>query len=84
MSAAPIVITSCGSFVASFEWKSTPSDETPASTKLQVPLPVIRVVTSYSTQVPVEIPALSSVPAPARVGRFAQVIPVSVEFVGLV
>ena len=71
------VITSCGGLLPSREENSTLSLLSPSSTKLYVPLPVNKDVTSYSTQVLVAIlPRLSSAPLVCG-GRLFHVMPVS-------
>ena len=79
-----VVITSCGLFVASRDWKSIPSVEVPASTKLYPPLPDTRDVTLKSTQPPEGTEPLSSTPEPTRAVLLAHVIAVSDQVLAVV
>src|SRR5215210_4910178 len=69
------VTTSSGAFTPSLELRSSPSVEVPASTKLNVPLPVTREVTSNSTHAPPGTLALSLVGGLVRAGRVDHVMP---------
>ena len=69
-----VVITSCGRFAASRDWKSTPSVEVPARTRSKVPFPVTSEVTSNVAQVDVAIDVTFPTPEPLSAGLFAHVI----------
>jgi hypothetical protein len=73
------VTTSSGGRLPSREENVTPSLLSAASTNVYVPLPVIKALTLYSTQVFVPIEPLLSRALVVRAGRLFQVMPVSVH-----
>lgn len=74
-----MVNTNCGAWLPSLDEKDTESVLVATNTKLYIPSPVISGVTLYSTQTPVPIVPLSSIPLVVRTGRVFQVIPASVQ-----
>src|SRR5215211_6052136 len=78
--AGSIVNTSSGRLAAfSRELNSTPSVDSPASTKLRTPKVFTSDVTLYSTHAPDGIVALLSAPPLMRAVRLFQLMPVSVQ-----
>jgi hypothetical protein len=73
------VITSCGGVPVSREVKVVPSEVSGGKVKVTWPLPVTRLVTSYSTQVLSGKLAGPAIPEPITAGLVFQVIPVSVQ-----